>query len=91
LKRLLFEAGNFDMIFYQGGVDVLGGDRLGRMNLTQEGVRRRNMMVYRFADQMDAMLIITMGGGYPASNDWDPIISAHAGVYLDAYSYLCNR
>ena len=92
LKKLNTEVGKFDMVFYQSGVDVLGRDRLGRMNLTQEGVQRRNNMVYEYVDKMNALLCITMGGGYPASDDcWEPVVNAHAGVYLDAYHFLCNR
>jgi len=90
LKKLKSEAGIFDLVFFQGGVDILGGDRLGKLNLTQEGVSRRNNMVYEYVGQMNALLCITQGGGYPSDDNWSPVVNAHAGVYLDAYKYLCN-
>jgi acetoin utilization deacetylase AcuC-like enzyme len=89
LKRIRNEMGSeFDLIFYQAGVDVLGHDRLGRMSLTLDGVQRRNKLVYEFAQKLNVPLVITMGGGYPRTNNWEPIISAHAGMYLQAHSFL---
>jgi len=82
----------FDFIFFQAGVDILESDRLGRMTLTREGVRRRNDMVFQFATAMEVPLCITMGGGYPRdTNDWTPILDAHADVYLQALQFLGRR
>lgn len=81
----------FDFIFYQAGVDILQSDRLGRMNISPEGVSRRNKMVYEFATKMDVPFVITMGGGYPKENDWEPILEAHAGVYTEAFEYLLSQ
>lgn len=78
----------FDFIFYQAGVDILQSDRLGRMNISPEGVSRRNKMVYEWATKMNVPLVITMGGGYPRDNNWEPILEAHAGVYLEAFEYI---
>ena len=72
------------MIFYQAGVDIIDHDRLGRMHVTGNGVKRRNQMVYDFALDMRVPLVITMGGGYPRK-DWEPILNAHADVYIDAF------
>lgn len=84
----LRKRGKFDLIFFQAGVDVLGDDRLGRMALTQDGVSRRNEMVYDFAHDLGVPLVITMGGGYPKDVDWDPILAAHANVYIQAHKFL---
>jgi len=82
----------FDFIFYQAGVDILGEDRLGRMALTREGVRRRNEMVFQFVSKMEAPLCITMGGGYPRDDDdWTPILDAHTDVYIQALQFLGRR
>jgi acetoin utilization deacetylase AcuC-like enzyme len=87
LKRIKNEAGDFDFIFYQAGVDILESDRLGRMDVTQNGVKRRNTMVYNFALNMGIPMVITMGGGYPRK-DWEPILSAHTDVYVDAFEQI---
>jgi len=90
LKRIKNEGGKFDFIFYQAGVDIIESDRLGRMDVTGKGLQKRNKMVYNFAFEIDAPLIITMGGGYPR-NEWEPILSAHSDVYIDAYETLKNQ
>ena len=51
-----------DFIFYQAGVDALAEDRLGRLALTLEGLRRRDQMVREAASGIP--LVITLGGGY---------------------------
>ncbi|GAX20470.1 hypothetical protein FisN_22Hh038 [Fistulifera solaris] len=81
------EQQSYDLIFFQAGVDVLKEDRLGRMDLSLEGVRRRNGLVYEFAQRHQIPLVICMGGGYPRSEDWEPILEAHASVYVDAYEF----
>ncbi|KAF0982985.1 hypothetical protein FDP41_010963 [Naegleria fowleri] len=44
--------GKIDCIFYQSGVDVLEGDRLGLLCLSPAGVLRRDRMVAEFAERM---------------------------------------
>lgn len=89
LKRIKNEAGKFDLIFYQAGVDIIASDRLGRMDITSLGLHKRNKMVYNFALEGGIPLIITMGGGYPRK-DWEPILSAHTDVYIDAFNSIKN-
>ena len=48
LSRLEQEAGDFDLVFFQAGVDGLQEDRLGRMALTSAGLATRKAMVYVF-------------------------------------------
>ena len=79
----------FDFIFYQAGVDIHKDDRLGRLSITQEGISRRNKMVYEFAHRMKCPFTICMGGGYP-KDDWSPIIGAHTSVYVEAHQYLSS-
>jgi len=79
----------FDFIFYQAGVDIHKDDRLGRLSISQEGISKRNHLVFDFANRMRAPLVICMGGGYP-KDDWAPILTAHAGVYIEAHQYLSS-
>ena len=87
LKRINAEGGEYDLVFYQAGVDVIADDRLGRMSLSGEGVLKRNEMIYNWADERGIPLVITMGGGYP-KKDWEPILDAHSNVYFSAFQYL---
>ena len=84
------DAGDVDFIFFQAGVDILEDDRLGRLSITQNGILRRNEMVFDLADSLDCPICITMGGGYPRK-DWQPIIEAHANVYFQAFQYLTEH
>jgi acetoin utilization deacetylase AcuC-like enzyme len=52
-----------DLIFYQAGVDISGKDRLGRLSITRDGLRRRNRMVYKAAKRHGVRIVTTMGGG----------------------------
>ena len=90
LKQIQKNAGPFDFIFYQAGVDILTHDRLGRMNVTPEGVKRRDALIYDYAaNVLQVPMVITMGGGYPRlGTDWSHIIDAHANVYIEAYNFL---
>jgi len=88
IERLSGEN-HYDLLFFQAGVDILEEDRLGRMDLSSEGVQRRNEMVFDFVRRLNLPMIICMGGGYPRNpNDWSPIIDAHSHVYFGAYQYL---
>jgi acetoin utilization deacetylase AcuC-like enzyme len=54
------------LILYQGGVDPFGGDKLGRLALTQEGLDARDRFVGGLARERGIPLAGTLGGGYGA-------------------------
>jgi acetoin utilization deacetylase AcuC-like enzyme len=68
-----------DFIFYQAGVDVLATDKLGRLQLTQEGCRERDRFVLEHCKQNGIPVAVTMGGGY--SERISDIVQAHANTY----------
>ncbi len=53
-----------DIIFFQAGVDTHSSDRYGKLNLSSEGLDKRNKLVYDFAHKRKNPLLIFMGGGY---------------------------
>jgi acetoin utilization deacetylase AcuC-like enzyme len=55
---------NPDIIFYLGGADPFEKDKLGRLNLSIEGLRRRDETVLRFARERHTPIVTTMSGGY---------------------------
>ena len=55
-----------DLILYQAGVDPHGGDRLGRLALTDAGLDARDRYVMRQALARGVPVASTMGGGYGA-------------------------
>lgn len=53
-----------DLILYQAGVDPHRDDRLGRLHLSDEGLRTRDQFVMRQARQRGIPLASALGGGY---------------------------
>ncbi|MCD2316107.1 histone deacetylase [Sphingomonas sp. IC-11] len=69
-----------NLILYQGGVDPFGGDRLGRLSLTEEGLARRDLFVADLALRHGLPLACTVGGGY--GDDVLAIARRHVDVIL---------
>ncbi len=67
-----------DLILYQAGVDPFAGDRLGRLALTLEGLRRRERLVMRLA--AGTPVASTVGGGY--GDDALAIAQRHVAAIL---------
>jgi acetoin utilization deacetylase AcuC-like enzyme len=53
-----------DIVFYLAGVDVAAGDRYGRFNLSDEGIRARDRKVLEWTAHHGLPLAITLAGGY---------------------------
>lgn len=72
-----------DFIFYLCGVDVLGSDKLGRLNLTIEGCKSRDLIVLETCYSKGIPVQCSMGGGY--SQEIKTIVEAHANTFRVAY------
>jgi acetoin utilization deacetylase AcuC-like enzyme len=59
----LFDTVKPDLVFYQAGVDIFEGDRLGKLKVTREGLQRRNAAVYQEVMARNMKCVVTMGGG----------------------------
>lgn len=82
LKRNLDKAAAHskpDFVFFQSGVDVIAGDKLGRLALTLQGCRQRDHMVMEMCRQLNVPMVASMGGGY--SERLVDIIEAHANTF----------
>ena len=66
---------NPEMILYQAGVDVLAGDRFGKLALSMTGVAERDRAVCAFASHAGLPLVVTLGGGY--ARNINQIVEAH--------------
>lgn len=53
-----------DIVFYLGGADPFEKDKLGRLGLTIEGLRRRDEAVLSYAKEREVPIVTTMSGGY---------------------------
>ena len=55
---------NPQLILYQAGVDGLATDALGKLNITREGMSKRNKLVFEMAVKHSIPTVVFMGGGY---------------------------
>ena len=67
---------NFDAIFYIAGVDVHYNDRLGKLNLTEEGIDIRDKIVIENFFSKKIPLCGVLGGGY--NKDFKKLIELHS-------------
>lgn len=71
-----------DLVFYNAGVDPHGGDRLGRLALTDAGLRAREALVIGWARLRRIPLAGVLGGGY--DDDPERLACRHALLFEEA-------
>ncbi len=67
-----------DIVFYLGGADPFEKDKLGRLGLTMEGLRKRDETVLSFAKDREVPIVTTMSGGYAA--DINDTVEIHSNT-----------
>ncbi len=78
----LIEQVKPDFIFYLAGVDVLLTDKLGKMALSKEACRQRDLFVLNLCHKNSIPVQVSMGGGY--SPNIKDILDAHCNTYKSA-------
>ncbi len=74
-----------DIVFFNAGVDPHRDDDLGRLNLSDEGLRERERRVIGTARDHDVPVACVVGGGY--SKDIEALAQRHAGLYRVAAEF----
>lgn len=82
--------GKWDFVFYNAGVDPHRDDRLGRLAMTDEGLRKRDNLVIGHFRGRGIPVCGVLGGGY--SNDLPTLAARHAILFeiADRYSAPVN-
>ena len=75
------EQQDFDLIFFQAGVDALAKDHLGSLSLSRSGMKCRNQRVIQWRRRMNCPMVVFMGGGY--SKPIDHTVNAFSDLFLD--------
>jgi acetoin utilization deacetylase AcuC-like enzyme len=71
-----------DFIFYLCGVDILSTDKFGKLNVTTEGCKQRDIFVFEQCKANNIPVACAMGGGYsPKIAD---IVNAHSNTFKAA-------
>jgi len=80
----IYQRSKPELIFYVSGVDVLAGDKLGKLALTKPECRERDRIVAQFFASKNIPLVAAMGGGYsPQIGD---IVDAHCATFDEIQS-----
>jgi len=67
---------NFDFVFYIAGVDIHFNDRLGKLKISDEGIRTRDEIVTENFFSKGIPLCGVLGGGY--NKDFDKLVELHS-------------
>jgi acetoin utilization deacetylase AcuC-like enzyme len=81
---MLFDKIQPDFVFFNSGVDVLATDKLGKLKLTLEGCRQRDLLLFELCKRNNVPISVSMGGGY--SPRVATIVEAHANTFRSAQS-----
>ncbi len=71
---------NPDIVFYLGGADPFEKDKLGRLNLTMNGLMKRDEAVLGFAKEREVPIVTVMSGGY--AQDINDTVEIHCNTIL---------
>ena len=72
----VFEQARADLVVYIAGADPFEGDRLGRLRVSIEGLRRRDALVFECCRRRDVPVAMVLGGGY--ASDLRDLVTIHA-------------
>jgi acetoin utilization deacetylase AcuC-like enzyme len=75
-----------DLVFFNAGVDPHEADRLGRLSLTDDGLRERDRRVFSFFRTRDIPIAAVIGGGY--SQDINALARRHLATFEAAAEFV---
>jgi acetoin utilization deacetylase AcuC-like enzyme len=78
-----------DIIFYLGGADPFENDKLGRLSLSIDGLRRRDETILQFAKTKNVPIVTVMSGGYAA--DIKDTVEIHCNTIRAVKKVFYNR
>ena len=88
LKFYLIELNqeNFDFVFYIAGVDIHFNDRLGKLKISDEGIKKRDEIVTENFFSKGIPLCGVLGGGY--NKDFNKLIELHSYLHQSSAKLL---
>ena len=70
---------NFDFVFYIAGVDIHFNDRLGKLNITDDGIKERDELITQNFFSKGIPLCGVLGGGY--NKDFNKLVELHSFLH----------
>jgi len=71
-----------ELICYVAGADPFLEDQLGGLNLTLDGLKQRDELVFRAAHAKDIPIMVTLAGGY--ANRLEDTVTIHCNTVVAA-------
>ena len=78
----LIESVQPDFVFYLAGVDILSTDKFGKLKVSMEACKQRDVFVFSQLKKNKIPVAVTLGGGY--SPDIKTIVEAHCNTFRTA-------
>lgn len=78
-----------DLVFFNAGVDIHEDDRLGLLNVSQNGIHQRESLIFSTCLQANIPIVGVLGGGY--QNDVQALARLHAIQIEAAHDLLQPR
>ncbi len=78
----------FGFVFYVAGVDVHFEDRLGKLNITETGIRKREELVINNFFKKNIPLCGVLGGGY--NHNFEQLVNLHSILHETCKKILEN-
>ena len=82
------ETQDFNFVFYVAGVDIHCNDRLGKLNISEAGIRKREKMVINHFFKKNIPLCGVLGGGY--NHDFEQLVNLHSILHETCNDLLNN-
>ena len=77
---------NFDYVFYIAGVDIHHNDRLGKLKISDEGIKERDELVTENFFSKGIPLCGVLGGGY--NRDFNKLVELHSFLHQSCAKLL---
>ena len=77
---------NFDYVFYIAGVDIHFNDRLGKLKISDEGIRKRDEIVTENFFSKGIPICGVLGGGY--NKDFKKLVELHSFLHQSCAKLL---
>ncbi len=77
---------NFDYVFYVAGVDIHFNDRLGKLKISDEGIKKRDEIVTENFFSKGIPLCGVLGGGY--NKDFNKLVELHSYLHQSSAKLL---
>ena len=77
---------NFDFVFYIAGVDIHFNDRLGKLKISDEGIKKRDEIVTENFFSQGVPLCGVLGGGY--NRDFNKLVELHSFLHQSCAKLL---